>query len=202
MAEKGGVLSVQATGHKRHLVAMAAGVCMIAAPLALLAGGGASSVAASAPTQAAHFAVPTGDSVKRAVALRDLQLANNRVVIPTTTTTAAPPVTTAPRPVTTTTAPRRVYVAPPTTAPPAPSFGRSVSGQATYYGVGAGACASHVAPRGALLHVTNTSTGASITCTVSDYEAAPYPRVVDLSSADFGRLASLDQGVISVTISW
>jgi len=203
LAEKGGVLSVQATSHKRHLVAMAAGVCMIAAPLALLADGGVSSVAVSAPTQAAHLAIPSNGSVSRAVALRDLQLANNRVVIPTTTTvppTTVPP-TTAPRPVTTA-APPRVYVAPPTTQPAPVRSGNSLGGQATYYGTSAGTCASHFAPRGAVLHVTNTANGASISCTVTDFEEAGYPRVVDLSSSDFSRLGSLSQGVLQVTISW
>jgi rare lipoprotein A (peptidoglycan hydrolase) len=76
------------------------------------------------------------------------------------------------------------------------------SGQATYYGVASGSCASKVAPRGATVKVTNQATGASITCVVNDYEEATWPRVIDLSSADFGRLASLSSGVISVTLEW
>jgi hypothetical protein len=82
--------------------------------------------------------------------------------------------------------------------------GHAAVGEATYYstGAGSGVCASKVAPRGTTIKVTNVATGAWITCFVGDYEEAGWPRIVDLAASDFGRLASLSAGVISVTISW
>jgi rare lipoprotein A (peptidoglycan hydrolase) len=53
-----------------------------------------------------------------------------------------------------------------------------------------------------VLTVTNIASGASITCTVDDREAAGPPHVVDLSPSGFEGLAPLSQGVVQVNISW
>ena len=168
------------------VLALAAGTALVLAPLALL---GTAEAAPAAP--AGSSATTKGTHAKALRHLSQIALANEKV----TTTTAAPaPVTTPP-----TTAPKVVFVAP----APAPTYsGRVASGQATYYGAAAGSCASKVAPRGTTVKVTNQATGASITCVVNDYEEATWPRVIDLSSSDFGRLASLSSGVISVTLEW
>ncbi len=76
-------------------------------------------------------------------------------------------------------------------------------GDATWYSEApAGYCASPTLPFGTVLTVTNNATGASTSCTVDDREGAGYPRVVDMSPAGFGQIASLGQGVVEVTISW
>jgi len=206
LAEKGGVLSVQATNRKRHLVALAAGVSMVVAPLVLLNGGGIGPAGVAAGTTnrgPAHVGLPAGRSASRAVALRDIQLANNKVVIPTTTTTttapAPPPTTTVPAPTTTT--PRRVvYMAPPTTAAPAPVY--SVTGIATWYAWHPGECASPTLPHGTTVRVTNLATGASATCVVTDTEAAGGSHVIDLDTSVFSAIANLSQGAITVSVSW
>jgi hypothetical protein len=165
---------------------------MVVAPFALLGASGGALVVA-------------GPSV-HAKDLGHIENVSNFIPAPTTTTTpstttvpAAPPTTV---PVTTTSAPH-VVVAPPittTTAPPR----NGAQGVATWFGTGAGSgyCASQVAPRGVVIRVTDTATGASITCLVNDYEAAGPPDVVDLAPGDFGQLASTSTGAIHVTISW
>jgi rare lipoprotein A (peptidoglycan hydrolase) len=135
-----------------------------------------------------------------------------------TTTTGAPVTTTTVASVTTTTvapAPEPAVVRPAvvvpvatttTTAPPAPqptTAARSEHGQATWYSEAPpGKCASPTLAFGTVLTVTNTTTGATTTCTVDDREAAGYPRVVDLSYSGFSQIADPSQGVVDVTISW
>jgi rare lipoprotein A (peptidoglycan hydrolase) len=55
---------------------------------------------------------------------------------------------------------------------------------------------------GAVVTVTDVSTGASVRCTVDDREAQNPGRVIDLSPATFSQLASLVVGVIEVRLSW
>jgi rare lipoprotein A (peptidoglycan hydrolase) len=116
----------------------------------------------------------------------------------TPTTQAAPPPTTTP-----TTAPRPVVT---TTTAPAPQpvlHGNSENGQATWYPqAGPGTCASHTLPRGTVVTVTNDATGAHTTCLIDDYEAAGYPRVLDMSYSGFSQIGDPSQGVVDVTISW
>lgn|GEM_PF-4843062 len=117
LAEKGGVLSSQATNLRRHLVALAAGVSMVVAPLVLLSGSPGSAVASPtlhpAKVAVATISLPSGKKVSRSVPLSNIQLSGDQIVIPTTTTTTAPPapVVTSPP----TTQPHHVTVAPVTT---------------------------------------------------------------------------------------
>lgn len=200
-AEKGGALSSRSTHKQRLVLALAAAVTIVLAPLTILRGTEAVP-AASAGTSVTAQAMPS-PAVRH---LTEIALADARV----TTTTAG----SAPRAVPPTTQAPSV-TAPPTTAPtvvsPAPGAapssgggysGRVASGQATFYGAPEGSCASQIVPRGSTVKVTNQATGAWITCVVNDYEQAVWPRVIDLSAADFDRLASQSAGVISVTIEW
>jgi rare lipoprotein A (peptidoglycan hydrolase) len=143
-----------------------------------------------------------GDATRSSSPLEDVVLPSHLVAYhaPTTTTLPPPP---APVPSTTTTvvAPH-VEVTPTTEAAPVTS-GRREVGIATWYPqAGPGTCASHTLPRGLELTVTNNATGATIHCLIDDYEASPYPRVVDLSYSGFSGLADPSQGVVDVTISW
>ena len=203
-AEKGGALSSRSTNKQRLVLALAAGSAFVIAPFALLGASEAAPVTAGAAPSATHAL--NGSAVRH---LSGIALSNNKVsdatttvpptAPPATTPVTVPPTTTPP----TTAAPRFIAVAPPSTVPAGYS-GRVAAGQATYYstGPGSGVCASKVAPRGATVKVTNVASGAWITCVVGDYEESGWPRVIDLATADFGRLASLSVGVISVTISW
>jgi beta-lactam-binding protein with PASTA domain len=118
-------------------------------------------------------------------------------VAPTTTTTYPGEPTTLP-PTTTTT------VAPPTTTT---TIGRSVArdfrvGVATWYSYIPGRCATWFLPMGIHVTVLDLETGRSVTCVVTDHEAARGNRVIDLSQTQFAMLAPLAKGVINVRVSW
>jgi rare lipoprotein A (peptidoglycan hydrolase) len=126
--------------------------------------------------------------------------------LPTTTSTAPPTTSTTEAPVTTTTAPAPVAT---TTAPPTPPAEQvadgtnATSGQATWYAEApAGGCASPSLPLGTEVEVVDDADGATTSCVVDDREATNTGRVVDLSESGFSQLATMTQGVISVTISW
>ncbi len=121
---------------------------------------------------------------------------------PTPTTTAAPVVPVA-RTTTPVTEPVAHLVAAPPAAPVDHIVNNSEVGQATWYSEAApGYCASHTLPRGTVVTVRNNATGATTTCTIDDYEAAGYPRVLDMSYSGFSQLADPNQGVVDVTLSW
>jgi rare lipoprotein A (peptidoglycan hydrolase) len=120
----------------------------------------------------------------------------------TTTTTVVPPTTTDPPPATDVSPPpTKARAAVVTTTTTAPSD--TAVGLATWYAEApAGRCASTSLPFGTELTVTDSATGASITCLVDDRETAGPPHLVDLSPEGFSALAPLSQGVIGVTVTW
>ena len=65
-----------------------------------------------------------------------------------------------------------------------------------------GTCANNAAPIGAILTVTDTDTGGSVTCQV--VSRGPYGpgRVVDLAETTFARLAPPSHGLINVRVTW
>jgi rare lipoprotein A (peptidoglycan hydrolase) len=76
-------------------------------------------------------------------------------------------------------------------------------GSASWYAspFGSDSCATkEYVPRGTIVTVTNTDTGASTTCRVADRVEAN--RVVDLDDDVFAQLASLSQGVFNARIDW
>ena len=108
---------------------------------------------------------------------------------PTTTTTVAPTTTTTVAPTTTTT------------------IRRSVSrdfrvGIATWYSYIPGRCASWFLPMGTHVTVLDLETGRTVSCIITDHEAARGDRVIDLSETQFALLAPLPKGVIRVKVSW
>ena len=136
-------------------------------------------------------------------------------VTTTTTTTIARPTTTTtrPRPTTTTTVPKpkpKVLAAPPptttTTAPkqtaPPPATGNSQVGRASWYQQVQGTCAHRTLPFGTVVTITNNATGASATCTVGDRGPFTSDLIIDLSPADFSKLAPTTAGVVGVTLHW
>jgi hypothetical protein len=79
----------------------------------------------------------------------------------------------------------------------------AMDGQATWYPEAPpGKCASHFLPKGTVVTVTNLANDATTTCVVDDYEAAPYPRVLDMSPSGFAQLSDPSRGVVDVRISW
>jgi rare lipoprotein A (peptidoglycan hydrolase) len=112
----------------------------------------------------------------------------------TTTTTVTPPTTTS---TSTTTTTVRVTT---TTVRKRP--GRYRIGVATWYSYVPGHCATWYLPFGTRIRVLDLKTGHSVTCIVSDREAAHGNRVVDLSETEFAKLAPLRVGVIAVKVSW
>jgi rare lipoprotein A len=115
-----------------------------------------------------------------------------------TTTTAKP------RPTTTTTAAPKAAVAPTRDAsPPTTTESNSQSGKASWYDAApAGTCAHRTLPMGTIVTVTATARGKSTTCRVAD--RGPYVNgwIIDLSKETFSSLAPLDDGVISVRLTW
>ncbi len=127
---------------------------------------------------------------------------------PLPTTTTVPPTTTTTYPgeptTSTTTPPTTTTTVAPTTTT---TIKRSVSrdyriGVATWYSYIPGRCATWFLPMGIHVRVIDLATGHSITCVVTDHEAARGDRIIDLSETDFARLAPLAQGVIDVRVSW
>jgi hypothetical protein len=127
----------------------------------------------------------------------------DQVLVAAVVATRKPPI------VTRTTAP----IAAPTTQPPAPPITQPSSTTTqppnVQYGVAswldtipAGTCANNVAPMGAILIVTDTDTGASVTCQVVSRGPYVSGRVVDLEEETFARLAPPSQGLINVRVTW
>jgi rare lipoprotein A (peptidoglycan hydrolase) len=203
--EKGGALRKQSTQGRR--IGIAAVLCggLFGVPLLLLQNG---------PAHAARVTSADGPVVTNgtlpAGKLDDVDLPSHLVAYQrpasTTSTTTAPSAAPAAAPVEEAAAepaaPHVVETAP-EVAPVSDTQSNSEVGQATWYSEAApGYCASHTLPRGTVLTVRNDATGATTTCTVDDYEAAGYPRVVDMSYSGFSQIADPNQGVADVTISW
>jgi rare lipoprotein A (peptidoglycan hydrolase) len=75
-------------------------------------------------------------------------------------------------------------------------------GVATWYSYIPGQCASWYLPRGTRVTVVDLDNGRSISCVVTDREAAHGERVVDLSETQFSDLAPLGVGVVRVRVTW
>ncbi|MHB1208118.1 MAG: PASTA domain-containing protein [Acidimicrobiales bacterium] len=120
--------------------------------------------------------------------------------VPPTTSTTYPGETTSS---TTTVPPTSTTTLPTTTTTVHPSVSRDYRvGVATWYSYVPGRCATWFLPMGIHVRVIDLATGRSITCLVTDHEAARGDRVIDLSETDFARLAPLAKGVIDVRVSW
>ncbi|MDQ6927844.1 MAG: septal ring lytic transglycosylase RlpA family protein [Actinomycetota bacterium] len=123
----------------------------------------------------------------------------------TTTTTAAPTTTERPHPTTTTTAVPAAAAAPVAVAAKAPapsSSGSSTEGGATWYHAPDGTCAHRTLPMGTVITVTRLATGASTTCRVADRGPFVSGMIIDLSMDTFSNIASTDEGVVQVQLSW
>jgi len=186
---KGGVLQHKRTDVSRHALLASAAAAMLITPLALL-GGGAASTALASPAPATPAASGT--------TLQSIQNVANQIPA-SPTTVPAPAPTTVPAPVPTTAAPRVVVAPPPTTTT---TLGHSVVGHATWYAWHAGECASPTLPHGTTVRVTNSATGASTTCVVTDTEGSQWPRVIDLDKSVFAQIADPGAGVVTVSLSW
>lgn len=93
--------------------------------------------------------------------------------------------------------------APATTAQPAVTTSNSTTGVATWYAEAPpDGCASPFLPFGTEVEVADDATGATTSCVVDDREQTNGDRVLDMSTTGFAQLASVTQGVITVTISW
>ena len=198
---KGGVLQHKRTDVSRHALLASAAAAMLITPLALL-GGGAASTALASPAPATPAASGTtlqsGAAAAQGRALQNIQNVANQIPA-STTTVPAPAPTTVPAPVPTTAAPRVVVAPPPTTTT---TLGHSVVGHATWYSWHAGECASPTLPHGTTVRVTNSATGASTTCVVTDTEGSQWPRVIDLDKSVFAQIADPGAGVVTVSLSW
>lgn len=125
-----------------------------------------------------------------------------------TTTTGAAPTTLRPRTTTTTAAP--VAAAEPAAVAKAPASGSgsgsgsgsASEGGATWYHAPDGTCAHRTLPFGTIVTVTRVSTGASTTCRVADRGPFVSGMVIDLSMDTFANIASTDEGIIQVSLSW
>ena len=116
----------------------------------------------------------------------------------TTTTTLVPPTSTSTSTTTSTTT--TTVHATTTTVKHRPV--RYRIGVATWYSYVPGHCATWYLPFGTRIRVLDLATGHSITCIVTDREAAHGNRVVDLNETQFAQLAPLGVGVIAVKVTW
>jgi rare lipoprotein A (peptidoglycan hydrolase) len=108
---------------------------------------------------------------------------------PTTTTTAAPKPEPQPEP-------ESVAV-----KAAAPSSSGSQGG-ATWYHAPDGTCAHRTLPFGTVVTVTRMSTGGSTSCRVADRGPFVSGMVIDLSMDTFANIASTEEGIVQVQLSW
>lgn len=101
-------------------------------------------------------------------------------------------------------APARQWPVPHPVAAKAPSVrtGNVHVGVATWYNYVPGHCATWYLPYGTKIFVRDLQNGHTITCVVTDREAARGNRAVDLSETQFSQLAPMSQGVIPVRVWW
>lgn len=146
-----------------------------------------------------------------------------------TTTTAAPTTTTAkPKPTTTTARPKAAAVTTTTSKPttttakpaamtttsaapssattstmgPPPPCCRQEGGASYHDYSDPRTCAHRSLPKGTALRVTNLANGQRTTCVVNDRGPYVEGRIIDLSTAAFGEIANVSDGVIRVAIEW
>jgi rare lipoprotein A len=162
-----------------------------------------------------HADEPVVEARRRATtsteaAVDDLDPTSTITVAPpapaTTSTTSAPaaraaPVVAAERAPSTTVAPPTT-IATTTTTSPRPAQ----TGDATWYAqpssYAANGCAHPSLPFGTLVVVTSRGSGRSTTCAVNDRGPFTTGRIIDLDDDVFARIAPLESGVISVSITW
>lgn len=100
-------------------------------------------------------------------------------------------------------APATTTTSPPTTAPPTTEAAvNEQSGGASWYAYNPGECAHLSIPKGTVVTVTRISTGASVTCVVTDRGPHGGGRIIDLDRDTFAELADTGAGVIQVSITW
>jgi rare lipoprotein A len=204
---------------------------MLIVPVIALSGGGPRTatgkvrVAAGAPVAAASSVTPAPAATDLAVtdtaitqvpapaaaspAMPNVQAATVASAAPATAPAATPAPTAAPRARVASVPLQRTTTVPPTTAPPttqapaaAPASSRSESGGASWYGAPAGTCAHQTLPFGTVVHIYDTATGKSATCTVEDRGPYVDGRIIDLAPDVFQQLAPTSSGVTPVQISW
>jgi rare lipoprotein A len=76
------------------------------------------------------------------------------------------------------------------------------TGGASWYDYNSGECAHLTIPKGTVVTVTRTATGASATCVVTDRGPHGGGRIIDLDRGTFAQLANPNEGVIQVRIAW
>lgn len=114
------------------------------------------------------------------------------------TTTTAKPTTTTAKPATTTTTTGSTTS---TMGPPPPCCRQE--GGASYHDYSdPRTCAHRSLPKGTALRVTNLADGKRTTCVVNDRGPYVEGRIIDLSTAAFGEIANVSDGVIRVAIEW
>jgi rare lipoprotein A (peptidoglycan hydrolase) len=191
--EKGGALRKQSTQGRRIAVAAALSGALFGAPFLLLHNGVTS-------VHGVHTEA-TQPRVRPLSALGGNELPSHLVAYtpPTTvplTKDSGPAVEVASQPVSDT-------ITADVRSPQPLIVDNSMVGQATWYPEAPpGKCASHFLPKGTVVTVTNLANNATTTCVVDDYEAAPYPRVLDMSPSGFAQLEVPSRGVVDVRISW
>jgi rare lipoprotein A len=142
-------------------------------------------------------------------ASRSAELATTTTEAPTTTappTTAAPTTTARPKPTTTTAKPTTTTAKPPSsttsTMGPPPPCCRQEGGASYHEYADPRTCAHKSLPKGTALRVTNLANGKTTTCVVNDRGPYVEGRILDLSTAAFGEIANISDGVIRVAIEW
>lgn len=176
------------------------------------------------------YAAAPGRSSRSEAQLRIFTRANidatTTTEAPTTTTTAEPTTTTTARPTTTTARPKAVAAttttAKPTTTTAKPAAATTTTtsgsttstmgppppccrqeGDASYHDYSdPRTCAHRSLPKGTALRVTNLANGKRTTCVVNDRGPYVEGRIIDLSTAAFGEIANVSDGVIRVAIEW
>jgi rare lipoprotein A (peptidoglycan hydrolase) len=122
------------------------------------------------------------------------------------TTTTAKPTTTTAKPTTTTTAAPTTTAKPPSsttsTMGPPPPCCRQEGGASYHDYADPRTCAHKSLPKGTALRVTNLANGKTTTCVVNDRGPYVEGRILDLSTAAFGEIANISDGVIRVAIEW
>ena len=176
----------------------------------------ATDVATVADRTVSRRASRSAAAPRPAVRLLDLVVAG--ATSTTTTAPPPPPPPPKPKPATTTTKPTVKAAAktaskPPASKPAAPAAkapapvaaaaGNEQSGKASWYSApGQHVCAHRTLPKGTIVNVRATATGRTTTCRVNDRGPYVAGRIIDLDRATFAALASTNDGVIDVTITW
>jgi rare lipoprotein A (peptidoglycan hydrolase) len=130
------------------------------------------------------------------------EVATTQAEASTTAPTRESPATTVPRATTVRAKTTPTTAAPTTTEPPTVAAANSQEGGASWYDYNPGECAHLSIPKGTVVTVTRISTGASVTCVVTDRGPTGAGRIIDLDRSTFAQLAEPGAGVIQVRITW